>query len=134
MGPVAFGIVKAAPGLTVLAHGCGLSTEQGGRPGAMMRLQPQPLVRTISGQLLKTVGDSAALDHPAPAVCRYPKPKDRHEQLACPAHAFAQLICSRIGFTRGIRGETFGCNQREAAGQLQLDFSAVALPPFAERR
>ena len=55
----------------------------------MVRLQTQSLIRVSRGQSLKTVGKFSALDHSAPAIGRYPKAKDRHEQLAHIAQRFA---------------------------------------------
>jgi hypothetical protein len=131
---VPFGIIEAAAHLTVLAHSRGLAGEQTGRPCAVVRLQTQSVVRVSRGQLLKPVGKLAALYHSALAIGRYPKAKNRHEQLARIARLFAQLMRSRISFARRIGYETFGREEREAAGQLQFDLAAVALPPFGERR
>ena len=77
-----FGIVQATARLAVLAHGRGLAREQTSGPSAMVRLKTQPLIRVGRGQSLETVGKFTALDHPTPAIGRYPKAKDRHEQLA----------------------------------------------------
>jgi len=125
-----FGIIEAEARLAVLAHSRRLAGEQTSRPGAMVRLQTQPLVRVGRGQSLKAVGKLAALSHPAPAIGRYPKTKDRHEKLARIARSFAQLMRSHIGFARRIGDETFGREKREAAGQLQLDLPSVPSRPF----
>src|SRR4029077_4215517 len=79
---VAFGIIEAAAHLTVLTHSRRLAREQTGRPCAVVRLQTQSVVCISCGQLLKPVGKLAALCHSALAICRYPKAKNPHEQLA----------------------------------------------------
>src|ERR1700740_3189121 len=76
MVAVPFGIVEAATCLAVLVSDSGLAGEQTSRPGAVVGLQTQSLVSVICGQLLQTMGKFAALDHPAPAIGRHPKPKD----------------------------------------------------------
>jgi len=45
-------------------------------------LETEFFVGVIRSQLLQTVGEFAALDHPTPAIGRLPKAVDRHEQLA----------------------------------------------------
>ena len=103
-----FGIIKAAARLGVLAHGHRFAGEQTSRPGAMVRLQTQLAICVSRGQLLKTVGKLPALDHAAPAIGRYPKAKDRHEQLTGIARSFAQFVRSLVGSRRRTGDETFG--------------------------
>ena len=59
---VPLGIIEPAPRLAVLARGRRLAGKQTGRPGAVMRLQTQPIVRVVRGQLQQPVRQSAAVD------------------------------------------------------------------------
>src|SRR5215469_1367155 len=61
MRAVSLWIIELAPCLAMLAGGRRLACEQTGRPGAVMGLQPQSVVRLACGQLLQPVRQSAAV-------------------------------------------------------------------------
>ena len=128
VGAVPLRIIEPAPRLAVLAGSRRLAGKQTGRPGAVMRLQTQSVVRVVRGQLQQPVRQSAALDHPAGAIGRLPKAVDRHEQLARDRPAARPARGRGYRLRPPPRTKPFGREQRQAAGQLQFD-----LPPVASR-
>ena len=82
MEAVPLGIIELAPRLAVLARGHRLAGEQTGRPGAVVRLEPQFVVGAVRGQALQPARQFATVDDVAGTVGRLPKAVDRHELLA----------------------------------------------------
>ena len=62
MGAVPLQIIKPASCLAVIAGGCWFTGKQGRRPGAVMRLQTQPVIRVALGQLQQPIRQSASTD------------------------------------------------------------------------
>ena len=108
MGAVPLGIIELAPRLAVRARGGRLAGERTGRPGAMVRLQTQFVVRLARGQLLQPVRQSAAVKDPAGTVGRLPKAVDCHEQLVRIAPLLGKLVGPGIGLGRSGRAIPFG--------------------------
>src|SRR5215831_16127919 len=100
VGAVPLRIIERAPRLAVFARDRRLAGEQTGRPGAVVRLQTQFVVRLARGQLLQSVGQPAAVDDPTGTVGRLPKAVDCHEQLMRIAPLLSKLAGAGIGLGR----------------------------------
>jgi len=99
-----------------------------------MRLQVQSIVRGARGQLQQPVRQSLAVEDHAGTVCPLPKTEDRRELLAGISVQLCELAGAGIGRGRLGRVIPFGRNQRQAAGQLQLDLARVPRRSLAQWR
>ena len=68
MGAVTLRIIEPAPRLAMLAGCRWLAGEQVGRPGAVVRLQSQFVVRVVSGQLLQLASVLSTTRHGFPRI------------------------------------------------------------------
>ena len=76
VGAVQLRIIEPAPGLAAAAGSDRLAGKQRRRPGAVVRLQTQFVVRVFGSQLLKAVRQPAAIDDPAHTEFELPKAED----------------------------------------------------------
>ena len=97
MEAVPFRIVDPASRLGMLVRSRRLAGKHTSRPGGVVRLQRQFVVRAVSSQLLQPVRQPAAVENPAGTVGRLPKAVDRHEQLVQIALLLGQFAGARIG-------------------------------------
>jgi hypothetical protein len=101
-------VVELASGFTMLAAWCRLAAKQTGCPGAVVRLQAQPAVGPISGQLEQFSGQAAHRGHIYAPGVQLPLPLAvyRHDQLA--------VIIAPLG-QRARPGRTPSANDRNGA-------------------
>jgi hypothetical protein len=125
---VSLRIIEPSPHLVVLAACRRVASERGSRPGAVMSLQAQPVVRTTSAQLQEPVRKFATVANPAGTVGRLPEAVHCHELLTRILPPLGQLAGARIGCGCVGCAETLCREQRQAASQLQFD-----LPPLPSR-
>src|SRR5437867_12988096 len=80
--PMPVGVIESTACFAVLAGGRRLAREQRSRPGAVVRLQAQFVIRIVRCQLLQPSRQSATVGDVGHPISGLPKPIGRRELLA----------------------------------------------------
>jgi hypothetical protein len=116
MGRILLWIVEKAPGIGVLSRFCLIPGRHPGRPSAMMRLEPQPVISLLFGHPEQPLGERPGGGYATGHRCCLPHPIERLKPLPRRAALLGKLVRPRIG--RLCLGGPFGGVQTQSQRQL----------------